>query len=1301
MKQRSKRMLKRLGILAVSAVMGCSVLLGATACGGGGNNSDAPYIGTDGYWYVNGEKTDYLAQGTNGATPTVGEDGYWYINGQKTEYKAVGKDGKDGKDGTAAGGDEYKASPKITEKLFKTTGTPGNFQYKGKFYSDYGTLAEAQEAGHALGVQIAAEGDVLLKNENKALPLASTEKKVTLLGIRSARMIRSGFGSGSGGGSAISTLLGDAMSAAGYSVNPKTLDLYTKEVTQMVEDRIVELDPDTYGSSVTNTYASYNDAAIVTLSRTGAENYDIATNNALGHANEDDHALQLMDNEVKLIRHAKKYFKKVIVLINSSNIMQIPELNEEKKDDNLGVDAIMWVGGVGQDGATAIAHILNGDITPSGHTVDLWEKDFKKSPTWTNFGPNTQNKDAEGNRLDTFYYDKNGGITKFANLEYREGIYSGYRFYETAYTDAEGATAKDAAYENVLYPYGYGLSYTNFEWKLDNVEKKANIAAANSSITMRVWVKNTGSVAGKDVVQVYYSAPYTKGGIEKASTNLVGFAKTKLLQPGESDVVTVEFAAQDMASFDWNDANANGFKGYELEAGDYTVSINRNSHEVVDSVTRTISSGIKCETDLVTGKEIKPVYTGSFDSTNASLLKGMISRATGLKQPAAVTKADRMLDDATLADYESQATYYSYQDKETDPWYVKTLPSSWDQAAEGTKDAVQISLADMAGVSYTEPVINEKDEVVLATDANSQKWEKFMNQFTWSELCSLPANPDNIIERLGAISVDDKGNSKYTYSDPDGPINAASVQFPSNPILAATYNQEIAYEMGRVVGNLLLLNGSRGWRGAGADIHRSPFSGRNFEYYSEDGVMSGLIGAEVASGVTSKGIIAHFKHFFGNDQETYRADYGGVFTWATEQTLREITAKPFEYIVKKGGSIGLMTSFNRIGKWTQTNNYATHELLLNQEWDFQGSTESDAWAKQFVPANLMVRGGDDELLTKDSSFPQCALERGRWDASAKCVRVAANAEEYTSYDSGEGSMLSPTHYFAVRKCAQRLLQTMANSAVNNNGLANNEVVTYKLTKGIYNAIPLSIPGKTSDVSFVFAEDVVWPAGMTYDATTGILSGVPTGADAADVSGKYNCDAWIKNKNVTFKFEVQSDLTWNGQNITDGQKINVARNTAYTATVAAASLKYGNQLAITNKSNRRIMNAYFGIDGAWYHRDEDKSAADIVTLGNTGIADLSGLADLESSKIYGYKVEGLPAGLTAEYIETNEMGWAGRSAYKVNTSVKISGQCTAAAGEYTVTITLNVPHVSKGTNPWMRASGTTLTQFVQTITIVVA
>jgi beta-glucosidase len=283
----------------------------------------------------------------------------------------AGTPGEDGKDAVSQSGDEYVMSPDIVESMFVSPGVNGNFQYNGKFYTDYATLAEAQTAAHALAVQLAAEGIVLLKNDN-ALPLTEDEKDITLLGIRTARMIRSGFGSGAGGGSAISTLLADAMRAAGYNINPKPIEVYDREVRLMREDLVLELGQEFYGPSITSTYQAYGDAAILTFSRTGAENYDLATNNAAGHSNPDDHFLMLDDNEVALVKHAKAHFDKVIVLINSSNIMQIPELDAPKTADNLGVDAILWVGGVGQDGCTAIAHILNGDINPSGHTVDLW-----------------------------------------------------------------------------------------------------------------------------------------------------------------------------------------------------------------------------------------------------------------------------------------------------------------------------------------------------------------------------------------------------------------------------------------------------------------------------------------------------------------------------------------------------------------------------------------------------------------------------------------------------------------------------------------------------------------------------------------------------------------------------------------------------------------------------------------------------------------------------------------------------------------------------------------------------------------
>ena len=336
-----------------------------------------------------------------------------------------GPQGPQGPSGAEDTGDEYVPSEAIKENEYIFPGENGNFGFKGKFYVDYSDKDEATEAAHALAVQVAGEGDVLLKNENNALPLADGAN-VTLLGIRSAYMIRSGFGSGSGGGSSAGTMLGDSLREAGFNVNPKTESMYLTKVGQMVEDQIAEIGMENYGSSITSTYNAYGDAAIVTFSRTGAENFDIATNNAVGCADEDMHGLQLNDNETALIKHAKQHFDKVIVVINSSNIMQIPELAEPKTDGNLGVDAILWVGSVGQDGTTALAHILNGDITPSGHTSDLWEKDFKQSPTWTNFGTNSQNKDEDGNRMDVMYYQPDGSNTNFATVEYREGIYYGF-----------------------------------------------------------------------------------------------------------------------------------------------------------------------------------------------------------------------------------------------------------------------------------------------------------------------------------------------------------------------------------------------------------------------------------------------------------------------------------------------------------------------------------------------------------------------------------------------------------------------------------------------------------------------------------------------------------------------------------------------------------------------------------------------------------------------------------------------------------------------------------------------------------
>mgnify|MGYP000830152234 FL=1 len=331
-------------------------------------------------------------------------------------------------------------------------------------------------------------------------------------------------------------------------------------------------------------------------------------------------------------------------------------------------------------------------------------------------------------------------MTDYHSVEYREGIYVGYRYYET-----KGHDAGEAWYdENVVYPFGYGLSYTTFTQEIEgDIAPTGVIHAANETITVKVRVTNTGDVAGKDIVQLYYTAPYTEGEIEKAYVNLAAFGKTKELQPGESEVVTLQFVAQDMASFDWNDANANEFRGYELEAGDYVLSIRRNAHEEIASITRTVETGLQCVTDYTTGAEIKPLFSGdegleAYNSVNETLENNQMSRADGLEVPAAATKEDRTWDQAVIDELDAQKEYFSLNDTEDSPWYVSQVPATWTQNA-GTRDEngkTAIQLADLAGVPYTEPSV--VDGVAVASDdEGTKKWDEYMNQLTWDEMATI------------------------------------------------------------------------------------------------------------------------------------------------------------------------------------------------------------------------------------------------------------------------------------------------------------------------------------------------------------------------------------------------------------------------------------------------------------------------------------------------------------------------------------------------------------------------------------
>lgn len=1181
----------------------------------------------------------------------------------------------------------------IQESLVEATGTTtGDLDAQGKFYADYVSLEEELEAGNQVHLQMVEEGQTLLKNENNALPLSSDERNITFLGLATIDYVTSGGGSGMASQTSYGLDWVEAFEQEGFNINPKTIELYRNIFTaeggaNNTNDSGGLLEPDMsyYSNSVRSTFNAYNDAAVVTISRFGRENVDLKTNNVPGHSNEDDHYLQLDDNELALIKMAKENFKKVIVVINSSMIMQIPEL-QAGTDTEYGVDAILWVGGLGDQGTLAAARILTGEVNPSGHTSDIWYSDFTADPTFTNFGDMSQNKDSDGDRMSSWFTYPDGDVSVYSAVEFREGIYYGYRYYETKADDMNAAAAGsgDSWYaENVTYPFGYGLSYTTFDWELAGISADKTISAANQTITMKVKVTNTGDVAGKDVVQMYYSAPYTPGGIEKSSVVLGDYAKTKMLEPGESDVVTLQLVAQDMASFDWNDANSNGFIGYELEAGDYVISARRNSHEAVISENYTVAEDIQCSTDYTTGNTIEARFVDDYDTTREDLLDNMISRANGLDQPAAQTAEERVMTQVEADILDAEETYYPYMDEEGQPWYVSEVPENWTQGA-----STSVTEADLAGQTYTEPTVTD-GVAVAATDEVSTKWDEYMNSLTWEELTSY---------------VTGGGESE------EGPIQfSGGTCWQSAPITAATYNKELVEAQGMIYANHGLLKGIKGWNGIACNIHRSPFNGRIFEYYSEDPLLSGTCAATIVKCSTNKGIINYAKHFFANTQEHNRADYGGVCTFATEQTFREVYMKSFEAMVK-AGSMGLMTSFNRVGMVVNSDNWAVHEQILRGEWGFTGGTMTDAWARDYVSLDLMARAGDDTVLSGNAGFTKTYLTVGEWDATARDGKgmVAVPTED------GSSTLLSPTHYYAIRKSAQRIIQTRVNSNQYRN-FASDYELTATVYYGLNNQANIQCEN-TSDFSVTLVADQELPAGLAVDGfvvsyaapVIGELQpgdeGYSTGWTADNnIYGDYvaqgtykvkvnmSCDGYINVSNVDLTINVISPFQVNGEQVKGSDDknpiIEMTAGTAADITIDSEPFAYQAMLPSSGMSNQ-ITNWYTK-NGSKYLRDEEKTHADGTTIP---------YAEAEEKHELNYEIKGdLPDGITAEVLTGTAYGLRTNKAFDVVTGIQLTGT-PAEAGEYTVTVKENVPYCMALAGIWLMPTGEMTVE--QTFTIVV-
>ena len=880
--------------------------------------------------------------------------------------------------------------------------------------------------------ELAMEGFTLLENKESALPLGDDVVNVNLFGKN-----WSNPAFGGGGSSSFSTSSGSginaykAMENAGFKFNPE-LKAFYDDTSRSGQTRpnysytttttmiTAETPQSSYDSALKESLSDYDDAAIVMLSRTGGEGCDtsmVLTSGTEGRTDPDpetdiiegEHYLRLDDNEKDLIDMAVDSVKtsngKVILVINAAQPLELDD------EDLAKVDAVMWVGLPGSTGFNALGYLLRGKldddtpVSPSGHTVDTWAKDFTAMPSYQNFSINGQPAVYEGREPGS----TSGGtlVTPQGNavlaesdrsqvaseVTYEEGIYVGYKYYETrAFEEdqADGATADKWYNDNVRYPFGYGLSYTTFAYTEVDFDTDALApgltmeTAKDAMITATVTVKNTGEVAGKEVVQLYSSAPYTEGGIEKSHVELADIAKTALIQPGKTAHVTLSVPVQYLASYDWDDANGNEFKGYEIEAGDYDFIVASDSHGWFDAkatVTADTTTAVMTTKNLATGLKLEMDIDGKGDGNDNQLdfmsegLQGEgideMSRADFEGTfPEAPTEEERTVNgtimNAALAYgvYSAADPDGSEYDKDM-PWYVASLPQGVSQRATaltGNESGI-IKLIDLWDADSN------------SVDYDDERWTAFLNQFTYQQLMDFVENGKFKSEKVDAVGVPEGIH-------PDGPFGfvgqingygSARCYYVSPCVVAATFNEELVEKQGEILGEEGAWMGYNGIYAPGVNIHRTPFSGRNFEYYSEDAFLTGRMASVLTKGMQSKGVFPFLKHFALNDQET---DRNGTTTWATEQAAREIYLRAFQMPVEENDAMGIMSAFNRVGTtWCG----ASYELLTNilrKEWGFKGIVVTDWYNGGYMNQEQMVRAGNDLSLGTTKNLTSVAKEHG-------------------------------------------------------------------------------------------------------------------------------------------------------------------------------------------------------------------------------------------------------------------------------------------------------------------------------------
>lgn len=927
-------------------------------------------------------------------------------------------------------------------------------------------------AGAQLAQRIEGEGLILLKNDDEALPLPEGCAQVNVFGWASTQWVASGSGSGQVSGQTTDLL--DALSEAGVSYNTQLTDMYrgfcgerpyksagalssrASEFCRLYEPSIY--DKSCYSDELLSNARKYSDTALVVISRTAGESidcpraqYKVDARGGVVDIDVTRSYLELSQEEEDLLRYVGKNYEHVVVLVNSTNAMELGEL-----ETTPGVDAALLVGCTGGEGSRAVVDALWGRTNPSGRTTDTYAYDLTTAASWANSGAIGEGIYTNGQGL----YPADGTMNANVGVsepydavrfcDYAEGIYVGYRWYETA--DAEGfwdgvSNQYGQGYDGVVqYPFGYGLSYTSFKWEVTGRSPgQGTTVGRKTDFSIRVKVTNTGKVAGRDVVQLYCTPPYNKGGIEKSAAVLVAYEKTRLLKPGETQEISLSFSMDDVASYDFDDADGDGFTGYELERGEYTVELRRDAHTVADcefaSTMLWIPRTIQCPDDIKTGAAVQNRFTGdsawdgvSIDGSNSGADITWLSRADFAGTFPRRGDADREMAD-------NVAALNLYADG-------RALVESVGATAEDDRASRVKTEYPLTTTSSESNLLSDGGELTelgrqLGLSYSDEAWDDLLDQVSIVDMERIVLH--------GYISTGKiDGIGKPRTKEVDGPSQVGSfnqlstgVAYPGATVLAQTWSKELAREYGRQVGLECATIGVDGWYAPSVNVHRTPLGGRNYEYYSEDPLVSGAMASQVVAGSKEAGTYCFVKHLVANSQDTYR---DSLYEWMTEQTLREVYLPAFRMLARSGAT-GIMTSYNRLGATWAGGNAGLITDVLRGEWGFAGTVITDyADHHVYMNADQMLRAGGD--LFMDGVFRNGAFEFG-YTQSELSSAVAAGGEEATD---------AMTFAANLRRATKDVLYTWLNARATN--------LAYNQEAALDGSAQLTRPVKVPGVQYV-------------------------------------------------------------------------------------------------------------------------------------------------------------------------------------------------------------------------------------------